>query len=160
MFAFVSGFAGLPATRASSFNGAQFSQTHSPVRTARFSMAASKSVPFLPQPAKLDGTLPGDVGFDPLGFSDMFDLNFLREAEVKHGKLRETCWQPILSSTGLWPSLRSFSCSLLTSNSNTINLDTSRSHLYACHCWMGLPRSGVPPPERNVLRNKPSRRYW
>lgn len=89
MFAFVSGFAGFPTTRASSFNGAQFSQTHTPVRTARFAMSASKSVPFLPQPAKLDGTLAGDVGFDPLGFSDMFDIKFLREAEVKHGKLKE-----------------------------------------------------------------------
>lgn len=29
----------------------------------------SKSVPFLEQPAALDGTLAGDVGFDPLGLS-------------------------------------------------------------------------------------------
>lgn len=38
----------------------------------------SPAVPFLERPKKLDGTLPGDVGFDPLGFSDFFDLNFLR----------------------------------------------------------------------------------
>jgi hypothetical protein len=29
----------------------------------------SKSVPFAEQPAALDGTLPGDVGFDPLGIT-------------------------------------------------------------------------------------------
>lgn len=31
----------------------------------RFSLA----VPFLPQPAALDGSMIGDVGFDPLGFA-------------------------------------------------------------------------------------------
>ncbi|CAN8076962.1 unnamed protein product [Agarophyton chilense] len=87
MIAFVSGFAGIPATRASAFNGASLFVRHAPVSTSRFTMEASKSVPFLPRPAKLDGTMPGDVGFDPLGFSDMFDLNFLREAEVKHGRI-------------------------------------------------------------------------
>lgn len=31
--------------------------------------AKSKSVPFLEQPSALDGTMAGDVGFDPIGFS-------------------------------------------------------------------------------------------
>jgi light-harvesting complex I chlorophyll a/b binding protein 1 len=31
--------------------------------------ARSKSLPFLDQPKALDGTLPGDVGFDPLNLS-------------------------------------------------------------------------------------------
>jgi hypothetical protein len=34
-----------------------------------------------------DGSLPGDVGFDPLGFSDVFDIKILREAELKHGRI-------------------------------------------------------------------------
>jgi len=34
--------------------------------------AKSKSVPFLEQPAALDGTIPGDVGFDPLGLSSLW----------------------------------------------------------------------------------------
>lgn len=29
----------------------------------------------------------GDVGFDPLGFSDYFDMKFLREAELKHSRI-------------------------------------------------------------------------
>lgn len=85
MVAFVSALAPLPVAHASAFHGARFVQRQAHVTTARFSMIASKAVPFLPQPAKLDGSLPGDVGFDPLGFSDMWDINFLREAEVKHG---------------------------------------------------------------------------
>ncbi len=37
--------------------------------------------------ALVDGALPGDVGFDPLGFSDVFDIKVLREAELKHGRI-------------------------------------------------------------------------
>ena len=47
----------------------------------------SESVPFLKQPTNLDGSLPGDVGFDPLGFSEVFDVKVLREAELKHGRI-------------------------------------------------------------------------
>ena len=52
----------------------------------------SKSVPFMPQPANLDGSLAGDVGFDPLGFSDWIDVRFLREAELKHGRMAQMAW--------------------------------------------------------------------
>ena len=87
MTAFVSGFTGASLSlRASSFTRSTVSPHVSNTRVARVSMAASPSVPFLERPAKLDGSLPGDVGFDPLGFSNKFDINFLREAEVKHGK--------------------------------------------------------------------------
>lgn len=84
MMAFVSGFTG--ALRPAAFNGAQLSP-RSARPTARFSMDASPSVPFMDRPANLDGSLAGDVGFDPLGFSNKFDVNFLREAEVKHGRI-------------------------------------------------------------------------
>jgi hypothetical protein len=43
----------------------------------------SKSLPFLPQPANIVG-MAGDVGFDPLGFSNFFDIRWLREAEVSN----------------------------------------------------------------------------
>jgi light-harvesting complex I chlorophyll a/b binding protein 4 len=45
----------------------------------------SKSLPFLPQPANIVG-MAGDVGFDPLGFSNFFDIRWLREAEVSNTK--------------------------------------------------------------------------
>ena len=47
----------------------------------------SESVPFLKTPSNLDGSLPGDVGFDPLGFTEVFDVRVLREAELKHGRI-------------------------------------------------------------------------
>ena len=34
----------------------------------------SKAVPFLSAPANLDGSMAGDVGFDPLGFASKGDL--------------------------------------------------------------------------------------
>ncbi len=49
--------------------------------------AMSESVPFLKKPEKLDGSMVGDVGFDPLGFSSVADIKFLREAELKHGRV-------------------------------------------------------------------------
>jgi len=64
----------------------------SPVRGARcgaVSMMAENSaaVPFLPKPAELDGSMVGDVGFDPLGVSDWMPLDYLRESELKHGRI-------------------------------------------------------------------------
>jgi len=48
----------------------------------------SKSIPFLVCPEKLDGTMAGDMGFDPMNLSDIqTDLNYAREAELKHGRI-------------------------------------------------------------------------
>ncbi len=48
----------------------------------------SQALPFLTRPAALDGTLAGDVGFDPFGFSkSKEDLMNFREAEIKHSRL-------------------------------------------------------------------------
>jgi len=53
--------------------------------------ARSQAMPFLEQPAKLDGSMAGDVGFDPLGLSNIedvgLDLYWMREAEIKHGRI-------------------------------------------------------------------------
>eukprot|EP00903_Cladosiphon_okamuranus_P007818 g7564.t1 len=51
----------------------------------------SKALPMLPQPPALDGSMAGDVGFDPLGLSSISglagaDLYWMREAELKHGR--------------------------------------------------------------------------
>jgi len=66
----------------------------------------SKSLPFLPRPVNLDGSMPGDVGFDPFYLSSI-PKNFagfiqppsweetegiptvywMREAELKHGRI-------------------------------------------------------------------------
>lgn len=53
--------------------------------------------PFLLSPPSLDGSLAGDVGFDPLGFAkDKVTLNKMRDAELKHSRLA------MLAAVG-WP---------------------------------------------------------
>mmetsp|Transcript_28232 Transcript_28232/g.77527 ORF Transcript_28232/g.77527 Transcript_28232/m.77527 type:complete len:216 (+) Transcript_28232:57-704(+) len=51
----------------------------------------SKALPFLKRPELLDGSMAGDVGFDPLGLSEIngvgVDLYWLREAEIKHCRI-------------------------------------------------------------------------
>ena len=49
--------------------------------------ATSKSMPFLPKPQNLGGLAGGEAEFDPLGFSDTFDVKWLRESELKHGRV-------------------------------------------------------------------------
>ena len=46
----------------------------------------SESVPFLTYPKNLKGYV-GDVGLDPLNFSEYFDMKWLREAELKHSRV-------------------------------------------------------------------------
>ncbi|GFH54597.1 hypothetical protein CTEN210_11073 [Chaetoceros tenuissimus] len=46
----------------------------------------SQALPFLPKPANLEGYV-GDVGFDPLRISDYIPMDYLREAELKHGRI-------------------------------------------------------------------------
>jgi|Transcript_25598 light-harvesting complex I chlorophyll a/b binding protein 1 len=76
----------------------------------------TKALPFGSSPDTLDGSLPGDVGFDPIGFSTgpfasfnnplyqegdfMTDLEWLREAELAHGRIAQ------LAVVGfIWPGL-------------------------------------------------------
>ena len=47
---------------------------------------ASPALPFMEYPPNLAGYV-GDVGFDPFRFSDFVPMDFLREAELKHGRI-------------------------------------------------------------------------
>lgn len=47
---------------------------------------ASTALPFLEYPPNCKGYV-GDVGFDPFRFSDFVPVDFLREAELKHGRI-------------------------------------------------------------------------
>mmetsp|Transcript_30053 Transcript_30053/g.63860 ORF Transcript_30053/g.63860 Transcript_30053/m.63860 type:complete len:371 (+) Transcript_30053:196-1308(+) len=49
--------------------------------------ANSIAIPFLPRPTALDGSHAGDYGFDPLGFSEKFDLYSMQESEIRHARL-------------------------------------------------------------------------
>jgi light-harvesting complex I chlorophyll a/b binding protein 4 len=46
----------------------------------------SRSMPFLVKPKNTAGWI-GDAEFDPLGFSDWFDMKWMRESEIKHGRV-------------------------------------------------------------------------
>lgn len=57
----------------------------------------STAMPFMARPPALDGSMAGDVGFDPLGFAKSEeDLMNYREAEIKHARLA------MLAAAG-WP---------------------------------------------------------
>jgi len=47
----------------------------------------SASVPFLTAQPALEGWVGAETGFDPLGLSALGDMRWLREAEIKHGRL-------------------------------------------------------------------------
>lgn len=50
--------------------------------------AKSKALPFIEAPAALDGSMVGDFGFDPLGFTNTIgNMNYVRAAELKHGRV-------------------------------------------------------------------------
>jgi hypothetical protein len=51
--------------------------------------AKSKALPFLEAPANLDGSMAGDMGFDPMGISNMQDLKVLRTFELKQGRVAQ-----------------------------------------------------------------------
>jgi Chlorophyll A-B binding protein len=44
-------------------------------------------MPFLPYPENLRGYIGDDIAFDPLRISDYFPMDYLRESELKHGRI-------------------------------------------------------------------------
>ena len=56
--------------------------------TGRFpAKGKGKAIPFLAVPAHLDGTMAGDNGFDPLELGSAYNMKYMREAELKHGRV-------------------------------------------------------------------------
>jgi len=48
----------------------------------------SEALPFMPCPENLVGyQAAGNYGFDPAGFTDWVKVDYLREAEIKHGRI-------------------------------------------------------------------------
>lgn len=78
----------------------EVSEQIGPIASGSPAVALSKmstSMPFMERPAVLDGSIAGDVGFDPLGFAKTKeDLMNYREAEIKHARLA------MLAAAG-WP---------------------------------------------------------
>ncbi|KAL3768538.1 hypothetical protein ACHAWO_011493 [Cyclotella atomus] len=76
-----------------------FAPTSNVVRSTSLNAEKSVSLPFMNRPPLLDGSMAGDVGFDPLGLSNIddvgIDLYWLREAEIKH------CRVAMMAVTGM-----------------------------------------------------------
>jgi len=93
-----------PAAKSSSKTPSSVSGA-SPSAQAWANAGPSTALPFATAPATLDGSMLGDVGFDPLGFSTtpvgpwflgnegrqgrISDLNWYREAELIHGRIAQ-----------------------------------------------------------------------
>jgi hypothetical protein len=60
-------------------------------RAATGLAAKSAAIPFLPDPVNCQG-YAGNKGFDPLGISNYFPMDYLREAELKHGRMCQMAW--------------------------------------------------------------------
>ena len=59
-----------------------------PARTATVLNAEmSKALPFLTAPKGLKGYIGEEAGFDPVGFAEIMDIKWMREAEIKHGRV-------------------------------------------------------------------------
>jgi len=53
----------------------------------RAALERSSSLPFLDKPQNLQDLPGSEQEFDPVGFSDTFDIKWMREAEIKHGRV-------------------------------------------------------------------------
>jgi len=81
--AFVSSFSNVVSK---SFAGARVAANA--VRPSKITMMAkSKAVPFMDTPPALEAPCPGNNGFDILGFTNFFPLEWMQEAEIKHGRV-------------------------------------------------------------------------
>jgi hypothetical protein len=80
-----------PALRASGSSSVMMAGKKKAAPAPVAAPAKSGALPWAPRPKNLDGTLTGDVGFDPAGFTDRIssidELYRFREAELKHGRV-------------------------------------------------------------------------
>merc|ERR1719231_1718514 len=67
---------------------------------APITMRQSEALPFLEAPPQLDGSMAGDVGFDPLNLSGFYSLDWMREAEIKHGRICMLAFLGYLTTDG------------------------------------------------------------
>lgn len=89
MIAFVSALSlsARPLLSRSSLCGASVAVTTAPVRSSITMAEKSPSMPFLSKPKNLSKDMIGYTGFDPLHISDLLDIKWLQESEIKHGRI-------------------------------------------------------------------------
>ena len=74
-----------------SYNAALRSTAPVVQRAAAPTMKKSEALPFMEEPAHLAGMV-GNVGFDPLSLSTPQNIKWMREAELKHGRMCQLAW--------------------------------------------------------------------
>ena len=74
-----------------SYNAALRSTAPVVQRAASPTMKKSEALPFMEEPAHLAGMV-GNVGFDPLSLSTPQNIKWMREAELKHGRMCMLAW--------------------------------------------------------------------
>jgi len=96
-----SSFAPVPFTQTHtrSLHASSVEEIEAPPAAPVFNQERSPAIPFLPYPQNLKG-YPGDVGFDPWGFSENWEMDYLREAEIKHGRVCMMAWLGWVSVDG------------------------------------------------------------
>lgn len=56
-------------------------------RSLALNAEKSPAMPFLPYPEHCRGYIGDDIAFDPLGLGSWFSMDYMREAEIKHGRI-------------------------------------------------------------------------
>jgi len=83
-------------------------------------MVQSKALPFLEAPANLDGSMVGDNGFDPLGLSAAGNVKWMREAELKHGRIAMLAWAGYVAVDLGWRAPGAPACTSLEAHDITV----------------------------------------
>ena len=100
-------------------------QLHRFIPTCRF-VCVKTTIPPRPKPQNLGGLVGGDAEFDPLGFSDTFDVRALASAGGEHGVLQGQngglfCWILFEGTTIEDQSVKAFCCTKIDVSATTLN---------------------------------------
>lgn len=76
-----------PVLSRSSLSGARVSSVATPVRSSVTMSDRSAAMPFMPKPKNISPDMIGYAGFDPLNLSKFFNVKWLQESEIKHGRV-------------------------------------------------------------------------
>merc|ERR1719183_3448841 len=96
-------------------------------------MAKSKALPFLESPEHLEGMV-GNAGFDPMGLSTPQNIKWMREAELKHGRMCMLAWTGYVA-VDLGIKIPGEKYAALTSF--TAHAATARTELFLLFLWVG-----------------------
>merc|ERR1719203_531806 len=96
-------------------------------------MAKSTALPFLESPEHLEGMV-GNAGFDPMGLSTPQNIKWMREAELKHGRMCMLAWTGYVA-VDLGIKIPGEKYAALTSF--TAHAATARTELFLLLLWVG-----------------------